>query len=212
MKLNDMNEYLAEQAKLPGEQGDIARELLASQAAGEKEMERAEAAGEWDRAIGLADSQNRAAVLVKALEQTKSKKAARELLNHWFNLCDALAPWKDQLRAQFDRVGWVTDADEEVDYPVTIYRAGWADDDVEGALSWTTDLEVAKRFAQGLYGLRSRLILGTYREDVEAMIWQATCWDAYAYFDGRSEKEVVPKLLTDIEPILELQRVPKEVA
>lgn len=156
---------------------------------------------DWNNELMMADSQNRAPVLVAALKAARGKKAKTELLREWFNSCDALAPERHTLRGYFHQVGWVTDAPDEVpDFPVTVYRAAWEDDDVETALSWTTDKAVAEKFARGLGSLRAQF-LGIYREGVVPYIWEATCERAYAYFNSRGEHEVVPMILTDIEPI-----------
>lgn len=155
---------------------------------------------DWDNALMMADSQNRAPVLVAALNATRGKKARADLLRDWFNCCDALAPERHDLRRHFHEVGWVTDSDDVPEFPATVYRAAWEDDDVDTALSWTTDRAVAERFAHGLGSIRAKF-LGIYRDDVTPYIWQATCESAYAYFNGREEHEVVPEILTDVEPI-----------
>lgn len=149
------------------------------------------------------DSQNRAAVLLDVVRQA-DEETGRDLLAHWFNNCDALAPWTDGLRAEFERVGFVTDADEDDDpleLPATVYRGSWEDDDHDTALSWTLDQKVAKSFCLGLVSLRSRIILGMYREGVDAYVWQGTCTEAYGYLLGRSEHEVIAKTVIDVFPI-----------
>jgi hypothetical protein len=155
---------------------------------------------DWGNRLMMADSQNRAPVLVAALDAARGKKAKADLLREWFNCCDALAHERHTLRIFFAQVGWVTDSDEVPEFPVTVYRAGWEDDDVDTALSWTTDKEVAERFARGLSSMRAQF-LGIYREGVVPYIWQATCESAFAYFNSRDEKEVVPEILSDVEPI-----------
>lgn len=162
---------------------------------------------DWNHELSMAGSENRAPVLVAALDAARTKKEKAELLREWFNLCDALAPQRHDLRRHFKAVGWVTDADEHPDFPVTVYRAAWEDDDVETALSWTTSREKAEWFARYLTGPRA-WFLGIRRddEDVVPYIWQATCESAFAYFNGRDEHEVVPEILSDIEPIAMLLR------
>jgi hypothetical protein len=125
------------------------------------------------------------------------------MLAEWFNLCDALAPWRDDLREQFERVGFVTDTDDALVLPATVYRAAWEDDDVENALSWTLDLAIAELFCKGLTSPRA-WFLGIKRDDVEAYIWQATCLEAFGYLDSREEQEVIAKTLTNITPIAKL--------
>lgn len=166
-------------------------------------------AAEWNRELSLVGSEDRARVLVAALDGVPSRKAKAALLREWFNLCDAQAPYRVELWDAFAAVGWVTDVEDDAllpEFPVTVYRAAWEDDEIEDALSWTTSREVAERFARGLTSMRARF-LGIYRDDVEPWIWQATAESAYAYFNDRGEHEVVPQVLTDVEPIAVLRTV-----
>lgn len=166
-------------------------------------------AGDWGALLSLADSQHRAAFLVEALDATPDRLGKQELLAHWFSICDALLPQREALRAHLEQTNFFTDEDgaklmPDAFQPVTVYRGAWHDDEVWSALSWTTDRAVAERFARGLTGIRSRLILGMYREDATPTIFRGYARDAYAFFNGRSEHEVVAKRVIDIEPIAEL--------
>lgn len=179
---------------------DQIEEMAAAKAA---EVDIARTAGDWNRVLAFADSENRAAALVEAC-RAADDEAARTMLAEWFNSCDALAPWADDLREQFDRVGYVTDDPAQtLDLPCWVYRAAWEDDDPARALSWTTSREVADRFARYLTGPRA-WYLGMRRDDVEPWIWRARCHEARAYIVGRDEHEVIPKTLTGIEPIARL--------
>jgi hypothetical protein len=157
---------------------------------------------DWNKRLSLAGSENRAPVLVQALDAATTRQEKADLLREWFNLCDALSPERHSLRIHFDQVGWVED-ETPPEFPCTVYRAGWEDDDVATGLSWTTEREVAEKFARILISPRG-MFLGIYRDDVEPWIWQATCVSAFAYFNGRGEHEVVPNVLTDIEPVARL--------
>lgn len=168
-------------------------------------MNSEEALKEIDRNIALCASETRAGVLVE-MAQKATVPQARKLLREWFNACDALAPWRDELREQFVRVGFVTDTKKKLTLPVTVYRAAWEDDDVARSLSWTTERAVAERFCRGLVSMRARF-LGIYRDDIDPVIWQATCHKALGYFTSRDESEVIPAVLTGIEPIARLERV-----
>jgi hypothetical protein len=85
-----------------------------------------------------------------------------------------------------------------------VYRGAWHDDEVDRALSWTQDRAFAERFARGLTGFRARLVLGMYREDATPTIFRGYAEEAYAFFNGRGEREVVAKRVVGIEPIAEL--------
>lgn len=158
----------------------------------------------WTHQLVMAGSEIRAPVLAQALRATRGKKAKRQLLADWFNVCEALAPAREELRVQMELAGFFTDHDgAPPELPVTVYRAAWEDDEAELALSWTTDLAVAERFCKGLVSLRA-MFLGIYRDDVDAYVWRATCTEMYGYLTGRDEHEVIAKTLEDVEPIASL--------
>lgn len=168
----------------------------------------------WTHQLVMAGSEIRAPVLVRALQATPEPEGKRRLLSDWFNVCEAIAPCREELRAEMELAGFFSDdggAPPEV--PVTIYRAAWEDDEAERALSWTTDRSVAERFCRGLVSLRA-MFLGIYRDDVEAYIWRATCTEMYGYLKGRDESEVIAKTLEDVEPIaaLHVERRPNASA
>lgn len=158
------------------------------------------------RRLALVGSENRAAVLAEIANEA-SPAYGRKLLAEWFNMCDALAPWTAELRSAFERCGYVTDTDERLELPVVVYRAAWEDDDTASALSWTTDLEFAKRFCKGLTSMRARF-LGIYRDDVDAFIYEANCTRAYGYLTSRGESEVIAAEVEDIHAVAQLVAVP----
>jgi hypothetical protein len=167
------------------------------------------AAGNWNGLLGLAGSENRAAVLVEALEATPGKEGKTELLRDWFSSCDALLPQREQLRAHLEQTTFFTDEEGAALMPdffqtSIVYRGAWHDDEVDRALSWTQDRAFAERFARGLTGFRARLVLGMYREDATPTIFRGYAEEAYAFFNGRGEREVVAKRVVGIEPIAEL--------
>lgn len=152
-------------------------------------------------------SEARAQVL--AQEAAKASPAqARKLLAEWFNLCDALEPWADQLRAQFERVGFVSDSDTPAPKPpLVVYRAAWNDGDPVKALSWTGSLDRAKWFAKYLTGVRAQW-LGMKRTDGQVLVYRGLCTEMFGYLTSRGEEEVIAKSVIDIEPILALVTVP----
>jgi hypothetical protein len=158
----------------------------------------------FDHDLAMAGSENRAPVLLGALQQV-SPEVGNELLRDWFSVTEAIGPLRHELREQFVRCGYVTDTDETLKLPVVIYRAGWEDDEPETGLSWTTDLDFAKKFCRMLTGMRARF-LGYYREDGDAVIWQGICVSALGYLNGREEHEVIPAEVVEVQPILRLER------
>lgn len=163
---------------------------------------------EANHRLALVGSENRAAVLVDVLRSTPSKVSKRKLAAEWFNVCEAIAPWVEDLRDEFEGIGFITDAkkSEIPDLPVTVYRAAYADDDIENALSWTTSKETAEFFARHHTSLRARF-LGLYRDDAEMRIFEGTATEAYGYLTGRGEAEVIAKTVEGIEAIAALRKV-----
>lgn len=156
--------------------------------------------------IGMAGSENRTPILLWGLNQV-SPRSGNKLLREWFSLCEAIGEYADPLRAQFVRCGFVTDTKEKLDLPATIYRAQWDGCDPETGLSWTTDLEFAKKFARMMFSIRGKF-LGLHQPETDALIWIAQCEEALAYFQGRDEHEVVPAEVINPEPILMLPHAP----
>lgn len=155
-----------------------------------------------DARLAIVGSENRAEVLVAECVAAKVP-SARRLLRDWFPSSEALWPWRFELREQFERVGYVTDTKEELEFPLTIWRAAYADDDIDNALSWTTSRETADFFARHHTSIRAQF-LGLYRDDMPMLIWRATCDEALAYFTNRGESEVVPVEVYDVEAVAEL--------
>src|SRR5262245_7231589 len=96
----------------------------------------------FDRELALVGSHERAGVLVDVLARTDDPAEKRALLAHWFNTCDALLPWRDELRDEMEKAdGVFTDSPDELaklTLPITVYRGAWADDEAHLALSWST--------------------------------------------------------------------------
>ena len=163
-----------------------------------------------NRSLALVGSEDRAAVLVDALKTTPSKASRRKLARKWFNSCDAIGPYRHALREQFEGIGFFTDAAKAdvPEFPVTVYRGAWSDDDVAWALSWTTDREKAEWFARYLTSPRA-WFLGIKRDEdgVLPTVFQGTCIEAFGYLTDRDEHEVIAKTVVDIRPIAELVKV-----
>lgn len=161
-----------------------------------------------DARLALVGSEHRAAVLAEVVRDTPHRPTARRLLRDWFNVCDALAPWADELRTEFERLGYVTDTHERLTLPCIVYRAAWPDDDAARALSWTTERDDAERFARILVGPRA-WFLGIKRDDVDPHIFRGICTEAYGYLTSRDEHEVIAKTVREVEPIAVLARQPR---
>jgi hypothetical protein len=164
-----------------------------------------------DRRLALVGSENRAQVLVDILDHTDDAGEARDLLAEWFNVCDALAPYRHDLRRHLERVHAAgLTIGGPADTPCVVFRGAWEDDDAASALSWTTSLDVAQRFARGLTGMRAQF-LGIRREGVNALVFRGVCLDAYGALDDREEQEVVARTVRSVEPIQKLVTQPRDV-
>lgn len=167
---------------------------------------------DWNHALIMVGSEDRAPVLVEALQATPDPAGKQELLRDWFNSCEAIAPVREELRAELELSGFFTDAEDDRECPqppFVVYRAAWEDDEAELALSWTTDHKVAERFCKGLVSLRA-MFLGIYREDVDAYVWRGVCHAMYGYLTGRGESEVIAKTISGVHAISVLVREGKE--
>jgi hypothetical protein len=186
---------------------DMARQLRERAEHRKRILTEVRAAGDWDQLLSLHGSEERAAVLVEALAHADGPETRADLFREWFNMCDALAPQREQLRAYLEETPFFTDeegAKAVPDFPVVVYRGAWHDDDAEHALSWTTDRSFAEKFARGLVGMRARYVLGIYRADATPTIFRAVAIEAYGFLNGRGEHEVIAKTLRAVEPISEL--------
>lgn len=161
---------------------------------------------DWSRALMFADSQHRAGVLVAALQDTPDPAEKAKLLADNFNICDALLPWREELREEMEQSDFFIDG-EPFEYTVPkfpryVYRGAWEDDEAELALSWTTSKKRAEWFASYLTGMRAAFLGIRRREGVSPVVFRARCHEAYGYLNGRGEQEVVAKRLTAVTPIL----------
>jgi hypothetical protein len=163
-----------------------------------------------DRLLGMAGSERRAEVLVRVLAEVTPEEG-NELLGYWFNMCDALAPWAAELRREFLRCGFVTDTEDKLFLPVTVYRGAWEDDDTASALSWTTDLETAQKFCRIMVGPRG-WFLGLNRTDSTPTVFRGICVKALGYLNEREEHEVIADQVIEIEAIQQLRPAPDQGA
>ena len=165
----------------------------------------------WDEPLSMAGSETRGGVLVAALKDTPDPYDKRELLSHWFSVCESLRPYLGELREQARLAGYFTDSPDEpvVKAPVVVFRGAWADDDVWSAISWTLKRETAEFFCRMISGPRG-WFLGMARDDVEPHVFQATATEVLGYLNGREEHEVIVGAVKDVAPISALRKVPKE--
>ncbi len=194
--------------------GDVGATIRENRILKAKILAEARAKGDWQELLMMAESQERAPILLETLQAVDDERA-RTFMAEWFNSTEAFGDLAPAFREQFDRLGFVTDDDDGKmpDLPVTVYRAQWEKDpEPTEALAWSVRRDVAERFAHYITSVRARLILGIHREDDEPVIWQATAHEAYAWFVSRDEEEIVPKVLTDLRMISRLITVPKEEA
>lgn len=153
-----------------------------------------------ERWLLAVDSVSRGGELVKILQARPDAEFKNKLLKRWFPDCEALKPWLNELREEFHKAGFVADTDEALQLPVRVYRAAWDGDDAQCALSWTTDLEVAKIIAAMCNSDRGRY-LGIHRDDVCMKIYTGICTEALGYLVARGESEVIAGNVEDIETI-----------
>jgi hypothetical protein len=144
------------------------------------------------------DSQDRIAELVPLIEHETPKIFWKLFIDIW-PTCDAAWEWQKVLAVLFRRVGPCpieylhADAGFKVDgeffeefwdlpEQLTLYR-GSSRSRIKGAISWTTDEDIAKKFAHGHRGIRvSDPVIAT------ATINKA---DIFAATNERSEREVL---------------------
>lgn len=163
---------------------------------------------EWNRLLGYAPSEARARVLVEALDDTISIEEKAWLLEQWFNCCDAIGDLRLELGFHFEDVAaegrFLTDVKPPKVVPplegATIYRATYPGDDPYSALSWTLARETAEKLAAIMVSGRGAW-LGIQQPGVRPVVLRATCVRAWAYFDSRDEREVVP---ADVEDVAEV--------
>lgn len=140
--------------------------------------------------LKFAESHARARVLV-AICRERSLDDARKLLAEWWIMCDAVPPdLASAMYEQFVRAGWTSDtAARRPMRQCQIYRAHYVGTEPLDGLSWTTSLEVAKRYARHLRGGRA-LFFGLPCGPTQ--ITTARCDRFLARFSGRGEHEVIP--------------------
>jgi hypothetical protein len=137
--------------------------------------------------MSLLDSQDRIAELVPLIMQETPEIFWPIFIDNWSS-CDAAWEWQRVLIPIFQRVGpyplgnvdafWWDDLPDQL----TLYR-GADRSRIEGAVSWTTDKEIARRFACGHRGIRNP-------DPVIAVATIAKA-DIFAATNDRNESEVL---------------------
>jgi hypothetical protein len=149
---------------------------------------------DWERLLTLCSSQDRAEVLVEALDNV-ARPRARRLMRQFWTVTDATRDFWPQIIEAFEYCGFVSDtrkrfADEE---PVVIYRGDLGDGD---GISWTTCLKRAEWFAGYCRSVRAAIV-GIPPEHGVPTVWKAEVIgrEILGYFEGREEQEVVVRPL-----------------
>lgn len=177
------------------------------------------AEGDISGALALCGSEEVARAIVE-LAPSLSDDQLREVLVDEWTRCEAHKPHRDDFVRLFRQVGFVTDVDEQDEnYPariaakdnrhlIAIYRGNAGEREPSG-ISWTLSRETAEFFAGHSFSVRGKF-LGIYNPDGTPTVWRATVPLAgvLAYFDGRTEKEVVvdPATLSNVRRIAEARK------
>lgn len=167
--------------RLEGDPEEIER-FVAREVARRSRIRDAVAAGDWDEAFSLLGQVGRGYVL-ELFGPRLEPDALRRLLRDWWNMTEGVRP--REAIGLFQRVGFVTDADEPLPIgELTVYRGARTPRHRLG-LSWTLEPERARFFAQ-------RFTAGTgvvyvAHVDAEAVL---------AYFTSRNEAEVIVDPIT----------------
>jgi hypothetical protein len=139
----------------------------------------------------MASSEDRALLLVKICEQEglETDQARQLLLDYWV-ACDATAGVEEELYKLFAKAEWTSDSDKPKPKSKLIYRAFYEGGNPMSGISWTSDKEVAERFALYLKSPRAAWLgMPAY---LPVKIATARCDRFLARFNRRGEDEVIP--------------------
>jgi len=202
-------------AALPEHERAVWEELAEREEAHEQRIQDLILESDWDQALCLVGSEDRARILIAACEDTTIDEA-RVLLEEWWSVTEAWsgdptlrAGMLEQLhRARPVRVFGPDDFGFPEVGVLTLYRGNLGEK--PGTGSWTLDLAVAEKFAAMAKSPRGQF-LGMDREDGWPTVWQATAaaTDVDGYFNDRGEEECVitdAVYLHDVIAIREWQR------
>lgn len=171
---------------------------------GDEINERVEA-GDYDGALVLLGSEERAATLIDCASRLPVDEA-RKLVAKWWSVTEAWSgdpEVREGMHEMIRRVAFVQALNEggKRGHPgaralpsgmLTIFRGNNGEIPDTGVGSWTRDYDVAVKFAAGTKSLRG-MFLGIYDEDGIPSIWRAyvPAGLVLGYFDDREEQEVV---------------------
>lgn len=165
--------------------------------------------GDWTGALILCDSQERAPVLVRAME-TLEGDDLRKLVAEWWSTTEAwsgVPELREGMMAGLRKASPVIvpsdDPGRHQEPPegrFKVYRGNLGETPQGG--SWSLDREIAENFARMATGPRGQIVFG-YPADGTGTIWQADCDsdDVLGFFDDRQEYEIVTDRVSNVEKI-----------
>lgn len=165
--------------------------------------------GDWDEALVFCDSQERAPILVRAMEALEGD-ALRELVAHHWSTTEAWSGNPDLREGMMAGLRKAAPVIVPSDDPgrhqgppegrFRVYRGNLGETPQGG--SWSLSRETAEMFARMATGPRGQIVLG-YSADGTGTIWQADCdaADVLGFFDNRGEYEIVTDRVSNVEKI-----------
>jgi hypothetical protein len=198
------------------EQRAMWERLLEQRAEGRRLIDEYVNAGDWNHALIMLDSQNRAPMLIRAGEELTDLDALRELVAEWWSTTEAWSGDPELREGMFRTIRNarpVIVPSEDVSRFQTppegefkVYRGNLGEEPYGGCGSWTLDPKIAEKFAAGATSLRGMLVLGMNpNRDGVPTVWEGTCRskDVLGFFDDRHEYEIVTDVVSDIHAIRE---------
>lgn len=171
--------------------------------------------GEWDEALLLCDSAERAPLLIRAAEVLLPNDLRKLLADNWSTTeawsgvpelregmmnairkaAPVIVPSEDALRLQKPPEG-----------RFKVYRGNLGETPSGG--SWSLGRKTAEMFVRLATGPRGQIVFG-YPADGTGTIWEADCdaEDVLGFFDDRQEYEIVTDRVRNVRKIAELVTV-----
>jgi hypothetical protein len=200
-------------AAMPSSQRATWEGLLRQREEGKRILDAHIADGDWNKALQLCDSQNRAPILVQACA-TLEGDSLRALLADWWSTTEAWSGDPELRRGMMSALRKAApvivpsdDAGRRQRPPdglFKVYRGNLGEKPDAG--SWSLARETAEFFARMAGSVRGQLILGMSGPG-PASIWQAVCDsdDVLGFFDDRGEYEIVTDRVKNVKLIATLE-------
>jgi hypothetical protein len=187
--------------------------VRAGRRAGRRAYRDAITRGDWDRALDLAGSEERATVLVEISARVSDEELPALLMRQW-PAVDGSGHVKHEILALFQRAGYVNDTGRRLEGRLTVYRGNLGEDPRLG-ISWTLSRARARFFA--LHWTWRGPVLGLRRPDggePVPTVWRGSveASEVLGYFGSRRESEVVldPAMVRDVAVVLRPRRIDRK--